>query len=268
MTVCLTVTNQKGGVGKTTITANLGAGFAMRGRNVLVIDLDPQANLTLYLDTAPALDEPTVYDVLIGQIEMNGVIMRTRYDGLDIVPSRIDLSAVEVEFISIEGREYVLKRKLEPVREGGKYDYVLLDCPPSMGLISINALTAADKVLIPVQTEFLPLQGLTHLLRVVERVRTNHNPGLQVEAILPTLFDTRTRLSKEVLEELRKHFGGKVLSNHIRRSVKFAEAASHGRSIFEYAPRCAGAGDFERVADELLERLESSINGVCGPTPA
>jgi len=268
MSVCLAVTNQKGGVGKTTVAANLGAAIARQGRRVLLVDLDPQANLTLHLDISPVSNGKTIYEVLIADVEATQAIYHTAVPSLDLIPSSLDFSAAEVELVPMPQRESVLRRKLAPIRQADSYDYLILDSPPSMGLISVNALTAADRVLIPLQTEFLALQGLTRLLEVIRLVRQNFNRELNVVGILASMYDTRTRLSPEVLDEIRKHFQDRVFQTIIRRSVKLAEAASHGKTIFEYAPKSPSAEDFHALAAEVLARLEPVPNGASGSPPA
>ncbi|MBI1849567.1 MAG: ParA family protein [Planctomycetes bacterium] len=282
----LAVINQKGGVGKTTTAVNLGAALANVGSRVLLIDADPQANLSVHLSVDIFHIKKSVYDVLRGEATIADVVVKTSNPNLDVVPSHIDLSGAELELASMMGRETVLREALRDVdarslaREAppiapapgavtesatpepppaGAYDFVIVDCPPSLGLLSVNALTATAEVIVPVQTQFFALQGMSKLLDVLRLVRRRLNPTLRLLGLLPCLFDSRTNLSQEVLAELRAHFGERVFTTAIRANVKLAEAPSHGKHIFDYAPDSRGAEDYLALAREVLARGEQTI---------
>ncbi|MBL8803818.1 MAG: AAA family ATPase [Planctomycetes bacterium] len=251
--------NQKGGVGKTTSTVNLGAALAREGRRVVVVDLDPQANLSLHLDVQLRSGDPSSYTVLLGNGTIESALRDTKTPGLRLLASNIDLSGAELELSNAFGREMILRDALEQWEQRWRAehgeapaDYVLLDCPPSLGLLSVNGLVAAHEAVIVVQTEFFALQGMTKLVDVVQLLRRRLNPKLEVSAILPCLYDNRTKLAREVLGELRAHFPGKVLSRAVAKNVKLAEAPSYGQTIFEYAPESSGASDYRDVARELI----------------
>jgi chromosome partitioning protein len=251
------VINQKGGVGKTTTTANLGAGLARQGKRVLLIDLDPQANLSLHLDVDVHQEMASIYGVLRGEHPVGKALRTTRTENLDLVPSNIDLSGVEIELVNEVGREMILRDALlqdAAVRER-RYDCVLVDCPPSLGLLAVNALTAADSVLIPVQSEFFALQGMGKLMQVVDLVRHRLNPRLTVAAIVICMYQGNTNLAREVVAEVKRFFGEKVMPAAIRQNIKLAEAPSHGQTIFEYAPGSNGALDYDQLAREFVERF-------------
>jgi chromosome partitioning protein len=259
----IAVINQKGGVGKTTTCANLGAALALQGRRVVLVDMDAQANLSLSLDISAPSDSPSSYTVLLGQAGFGAALRPTRVPGLLLLPANIDLSGAEMELASALGREFLLRDALrawideERKRLGrAPADYVLFDCPPSLGLLSINALAAAGEVLITLQTEFLALQGMSKLVEIVQLLRKRLNPELAITGILPCMYDSRLKLAREVLGEIRRYFPGEVLPDPIRANVKLAEAPSYGKTIFEYAPDSNGAGDYMKAARELL-RSES-----------
>ncbi|MDQ7029407.1 MAG: AAA family ATPase [Ardenticatenia bacterium] len=250
----IALANQKGGVGKTTTAVNLGAALAMAGHRVLLVDVDPQANATSHVGCDPKAVAASIYDVLIGRRPAVECVVKTTWSGLDLIPSTPDLAGAEVEMVSLLAREHVLRRHLENLRS--EYEYVLLDPPPSLGLLTVNALTAADNVLIPVQAEYLALEGLSRLLQTVDLVREHLNPALELLGVLVTMYDVRTRLAAEVAAEVRRHFGALVFETIIPRSVRLGEAPSFGETIFEYDPRSAGAQAYARLAEEVVRRLE------------
>lgn len=250
------VVNQKGGVGKTTTVANLGAALARRGRRVLLVDLDPQANLTVHMGLDPNALERTVYHVLTGDATISETVRPAAEDSLHVVPSQIDLASAELELVSMMRREGLLWDALsEHFADGNEYDDLLIDCPPSMGLLCINGLCSAEHVLIPLQAEFFALQGVAKILEVVDLVAKRLQPGLRLSGVIPCRVNERTKLAQEVLGEIQDFFGDRVWSTRIRRNVRLAEAPSHGTSIFAYDPESNGAADFEALAGEYMERF-------------
>jgi len=246
----IAIVNQKGGVGKTTTAINVSAGVAHLGFKVLVIDMDPQANLTSGLGYTKVY--PTVYDVLVKNSEVEEVIRKTRIEGLALLPSEISLVGAEVELVDERNRETRLKRIIMPLKR--EYDYIFIDSPPSLGLLTLNAIVAADSVIIPIQSEFYALEGLGKLLNTVRKIQSKLNPRLTIEGVLITMFDTRLNLSHQVVEEVKKYFGDKVYNTVIPRNVKLAEAPSFGRTIFEYDPLSRGAESYRNLSEEFLER--------------
>jgi chromosome partitioning protein len=257
----IAIINQKGGVGKTTTTANLGAALAIQGRRVVLVDMDAQANLSLALGVEARSGTPTTYSVLTGDETVEACLRPTKVPGLRLLPSNIDLSGAELELASAMGREYLLRDALKEwdaahrKRHGrAAADYVLFDCPPSLGLLSINALAAAGEVLITLQTEFLALQGMSKLVEIVALLKKRLNPDLVVAGIVPTLYDIRLKLAREVLGEIRRYFKDQVLPHPIRANVKLAEAPSFAQTIFEYAPDSNGALDYVHLAHAIVAR--------------
>lgn len=250
MAKIIAIANQKGGVGKTTTTVNLSACVAQEGKRVLCVDIDPQGNSTSGLGVDKEAPQYSVYDVLINGVSVEEAIVPTKVEGLDVLSSRKELSGAEVELVSALAREMVLKNALAAVRE--RYDYIFIDCPPSLGLLTINALTAADTLLAPIQCEYYALEGLSDLMNTVKLVRGRLNPVLQVEGVVLTMFDARTNLSAQVVTEVKKFFKNKVYNTIIPRSVRLGEAPSFGLPITLYDEKCAGARAYVELARELI----------------
>ncbi len=244
------VANQKGGVGKTTTVVNVGAYLAAAGRRVLVVDIDPQANATSSLGFDKNSVRRSIYDTIIGGIPLERVLTLTKRLGLDLVPSAPALAGAEIELVSMLSREHRLRRALGPLRD--RYDYILIDCPPSLGLLTINALTAADEVIVPVQCEYLPMEGLTQLLHAIELVHVNLNPTLGIRGLLMTMYDVRTNLARQVVDEVREHFPDKVFQTIVPRSVRLSEAPSYGEPILDYAPTSPGGLAYQALAREII----------------
>ncbi len=254
MTKIIAIANQKGGVGKTTTTVNLSACVAQAGKRVLCVDIDPQGNSTSGLGVNKDEPEYSIYDVLINGVPVKDAVVKTKVEGLDLLPSRKELSGAEVELVSVLSRETVLKRALSTIR--GNYDYVFIDCPPSLGLLTVNALTAADTLLAPIQCEYYALEGLSDLMNTVKLIHANINPSLQVEGVVLTMFDARTNLSAQVVDEVKKFFKNKVYKTIIPRSVRLGEAPSFGLPITLYDGKCAGALAYQALALELIGKEE------------
>ena len=242
--------NQKGGVGKTTTAVNLGAYLAANGKHVLLIDLDPQANATSSLGIDKSQVEKSIYDTLIGDTPLTDVVQLTKRVHLDLAPSATALSGAEVELVAMPGREKQLRRAVEGV--SASYDYLLVDCPPSLGLLTVNALVAAHGVIVPVQCEYLALEGLTRLMQTIRIVRKSLNPRLTVRGMLMTMYDGRTRLSQQVVDEVRRHFPDRVFNTVVPRSIRLGEAPSYGEPILSYAPSSSGGLAYAQLASELL----------------
>jgi chromosome partitioning protein len=262
MSHVIAIANQKGGVGKTTTAINLGASLAVAEKRTLILDIDPQGNATSGLGLEPRSSRPTIYDVLIGQHELaDAIAEKIHFPLLDVVPSTRDLVGAEIELVSAFSRETILRKALEPVREA--YDFVLVDCPPSLGLLTVNTLTAADSVMIPIQCEFYALEGLSQLLNTVRLVQRGLNPTLDIEGVLLTMYDKRLNLSKQVSAEAREYFGPKVYRSAIPRNVRLAEAPSFGQPIVQYDVLSSGAQAYLSLAHEVIDRqkrAESEIS--------
>jgi len=237
-------------VGKTTTAINLSASLALGGKDILVVDIDPQGNTTSGLGVDRGQVEASIYNLLIGEVNPEDVILKTEIEGLQLIPSTIDLLAIEVEMAQMEGREYALSRVIEPLRP--MYEFIVIDCPPSLGLLTLNALVAADSLIVPVQCEYYALEGLGMLTRTVQLVQGSLNPRLKIEGILLTMFDIRTSISREVAREVRQHFGGIVYNTIIPRNVTLSEAPSFGRPVLLYDARSRGAQSYLQLAKEII----------------
>lgn len=255
MAYIIAMANQKGGVGKTTTAVNLGAALAALGKRVLLIDLDPQANASSHLGYNRNTVTKSVYNVLIERMPIVDATIHTTRLNLDLLPSSNELAGAEVEIVSMMAREQILLKAINKVQE--RYDYILLDPPPSLGLLTINALTAANGVMVPVQAEYLALEGLSQLMNTVTLVREQLNPDLEITGILLTMFDHRTNLSNDVANEIRKHFPEQVFSTYIPRNVRLSEAPSHGSTIFEFDPRSTGAEAYANLGKEVIAKKAS-----------
>lgn len=250
----IAIVNQKGGVAKTTTAINLSAAVAQREKKTLLVDLDPQGNASSGLGIDRREVSHCIYDALINDAPIEAVLLHTQYPQLDLLPATIQLAGAEVELVSAISRENRLRRILQPQKE--HYDYIFIDCPPSLGLLTINALSAADSVLLPLQCEYYALEGISQLLDTYELVRRNLNPKLEIEGVLLTMFDARTNLSAQVAEEARNYFGPKVYRTQISRSVRLSEAPSHGMPGIYYDRKSRGAAEYLKLAEEFLDRQQ------------
>ncbi|MDT3425228.1 chromosome partitioning protein [Paenibacillus forsythiae] len=250
MSKIIAIANQKGGVGKTTTSVNLGAGLATLGKRVLLVDIDPQGNTTSGVGINKADVANCIYNILIDDIPPHEAIQETKIEGLHIIPATIQLAGAEIELVSTISRELRLKKALGLVKQN--YDYIIIDCPPSLGILTINSLTAADSVIIPIQCEYYALEGLSQLLNTVRLVQKNLNPYLQIEGVLLTMLDARTNLGIQVIEEVKKYFQEKVYRTIIPRNIRLSEAPSHGQSIITYDRRSKGAEVYYELAKEVL----------------
>ena len=249
----IAIANQKGGVGKTTTAINLAASLAVLEKKVLIIDADPQANTTSGLNFSPDNDQKrTLYEVMIGAIDIRDTLIQTEIANLHMIPSHINLVGAEIEMINTDNRESVMKNALAPIKD--EYDYIIIDCSPSLGTITVNSLTAADSIVIPVQPEFFALEGLGKLLQTIRLVQAGPNPDLTIEGFLVTMFDGRTKVHNQVLGELREHFGDMVFNTIIQRNIRLSEAPSHGKPIILYDVICNGTTNYLNLAKEVLEK--------------
>jgi chromosome partitioning protein len=251
-TKVIAVANQKGGVGKTTSTVNLASALAASGKKVLLVDFDPQGNASTGFGVDRSERQHEIYDVLAERVDINEAIIKTNIPGMHLLVSTVNLSAAEIELVDMEGREFVLKSKLKEINE--RYDYIMIDCPPSLGLLTINALVAADSVMIPLQCEFYALEGLSHLLQTIDKIKKHLNPMLRIHGILLTMYDKRNNLTEQVELDVRECLGENVFETVIPRNVKMSEAPSHGIPAIIYDHKCSGSMAYIHLAREVLNR--------------
>ena len=250
----ISVSNQKGGVGKTTTTINIAAFLAEKGKRVLIVDIDPQANSGYGLGVNVEETQATVYEVLIGEIPVREAVYRTNIENLFIVPSNIHLSGAQVDLLDTEHKEFILRNALKPLKD--EYDFIFIDCPPSLGILTLNSLVAADTVLIPLQCEYYALEGLSQLLKIISMVQENLNRNLRIEGVVLTMYDSRTNLSQQVVSDIREFFKEKVFNTIIPRNVKLSEAPSFGKPIGLYDRHCVGSETYEKLAIEVLRNVQ------------
>lgn len=255
----MSIANQKGGVGKTTTSVNLSAALSAADLKILLVDIDPQANATSGLGINPSTLDRSIYDVLIDDISINDIITKTNIANLWLAPSKIDLTAAELELVSILSRESKLKKKLDEILSS--YDFIIIDCPPSLGLLTVNALVASKSVLIPLQCEYYALEGLTKLLSTIDLIKENLNKNLYIEGIVLTMYDARNNLSKEIVSEVKEYFNDLVFHSVIPRNVRLSEAPSYGQSIITYDIKSKGAESYIELAKEILKRYEKEVIG-------
>lgn len=250
----IAIANQKGGVGKTTTSINLSAALAAKGKKVLVIDTDPQGNTTSGYGIDKNELDYSVYDLMLGECSVHDCILKNVIDNVSIIPSNVDLSAVEIELIGKEHKEYILKKEIDYVKD--MYDFIIIDCPPSLSMLTINSMTTANSVLVPIQCEYYALEGLSDLLHTVNLVQERLNPDLAMEGVVFTMFDARTNLSNQVVENVKNYLGQNIYKTVIPRNVRLAEAPSYGQPINVYDPKSAGAEAYAMLADEVIKRKD------------
>jgi len=250
----IAIANQKGGVGKTTTAINLSSCLADKGQKVLSIDMDPQGNMTSGLGVDKDEAEKTVYDLIIGEAEIEDVIQKNVMDNLDVIPTNIDLSAAEIELIGVDDKEYIVRNAVHKVKD--EYDFIIIDCPPSLSMLTINAMTTADSVLVPIQCEYYALEGLSQLMHTVQLVKERLNPVLEMEGVVFTMYDARTNLSLQVVENVKDNLHQNIYKTIIPRNIRLAEAPSYGMPINKYDPKSAGSDAYMRLADEVINREE------------
>ena len=250
----IAVANQKGGVGKTTTSISLAACLAEKGKKVLAVDMDPQGNLTSGLGVDKDSVEKSIYELIIGEVDIKEVINKEVLENLDIIPTSIDLSAAEIELIGVDDKEYILRNAIDQVKD--QYDFVIIDCPPSLSMLTINAMTTADSVIVPIQCEYYALEGLSQLIHTVELVKDRLNSKLEIEGVVFTMYDARTNLSLQVVENVNDNLQQNIYKTIIPRNIRLAEAPSYGLPINKYDPKSTGAESYMRLADEVIEREE------------
>ncbi|MGN0318039.1 MAG: ParA family protein [Lachnospira sp.] len=248
----IAIANQKGGVGKTTTAINLAACLAEAGQRVLIIDIDPQGNTTSGFGVSKDEIDNTIYEVLLQETDIDDAILKNVFDNLDVLPSNVNLAGAEIDLIDVEEREYILKRAIDSVRDN--YDYVILDCPPSLSMLTVNAMTAANTVLVPIQCEYYALEGLTQLIHTINLVKKKLNPELELEGVVFTMYDSRTNLSLQVVENVKDNLKQNIYKTIIPRNIRLAEAPSHGLPINLYDPKSTGAESYRLLADEVMSR--------------
>ena len=250
----IAVANQKGGVGKTTTAINLSACLAEKGQKVLAIDMDPQGNMTSGLGIDKDEVEKNIYDLMIGQAGVDEVLQKEAIENLDVIPTSIDLSAAEIELIGVDDKEFIIRNAIAPIKDN--YDYIIIDCPPSLNALTINAMTTADTVLVPIQCEYYALEGLSQLIHTINLVQDRLNPDLEIEGVVFTMYDARTNLSLQVVENVKNNLDQNIYKTIIPRNVRLAEAPSYGMPITRYDKRSTGAESYRRLAEEVIHRGE------------